>query len=81
MKVYVVSVSSNVYGSWDFDLKVFANYKDAKLEFDEEVKRSKRYAGEDWVEDVSDDVYATYVDGEYDANHIDVLILEKEVIL
>ena len=81
MKVYVVSVSSNVYGAWDFDLKVFANYKDAKLEFNKEVERAKQDAGNDWIEDVSDDVFATYLDGEYDANHIDVLILEKEVIL
>ena len=81
MKVYIVSVSSNVDWSWNYDLKVFANYKDAKLEFDGEVERAKKDAGEDWVEDVSDGVFATYVDGEYDANHIDVLILEREVIL
>lgn len=79
MKVYVLLVESTVDFSDDREIKVFANYKDAKSEFNEEVERAKKDAGDDWIENVSIDVFSTYEDGDYLNNHISVSILERNI--
>lgn len=80
MKVYVLVVESTVDYSTDREVKVFEYYRDAKEAFHEEVETARQDAGYDWIEDESMNSFSTYEDGYYPMNHIDVLILEKEVV-
>lgn len=79
MKVYVLIVESIFDYITDREVKVFANYKDAKEVFKEEVDRAISDAHEDWQIESFDMSFSIYDDGYYAMNHIDVLILEKEV--
>ena len=81
MKVYVLIVDSTDYYSTDKAVRVFANHKDAEEVFNEEVKRAIADARTYWVTEESDMSFSTYEDGDYLNNHINVSVLEKEVIL
>ena len=78
-KVYLVVVDSATDYQKDFSVVAFKNYKDAKVNFDEEVEAAKVDRYEDWIEDVSNDMYSTYDEGYYARDHIDVSLLEKAV--
>ncbi len=78
-KVYLVVVDSATDYHNDFSVVAFKNYKDAKVNFDEEVEAAKADRGEDWIEDVSIDMYSTYDEGYYARDHIDVSLLERAV--
>ena len=80
MTVYLVIDESNVNDSTEINVKVFANYKDAKKALDKEIVRAREDAGDDWIEDYDVDSYVTYLEGEYSINHISVMMLEKEVL-
>lgn len=79
MKIYVLIVESAVDYITDREVKVFANYKDAEEVFKEEVEAAIIDADEDWVIEESDMAFSIYDDGYYAMNHIDVMILEKEL--
>lgn len=79
MKVYVLIVESTFVYITDREVKVFANYKDAKEVFNKEVQEAIADAGDDWEIEESHMSFSIYEDGYYAVNHIDVLILEKEV--
>lgn len=78
-KVYLVVVDSATDYHNDFSVVAFKNYKDAKVNFDMEVRAAKDDRDEDWIEDVSIDMYSTYDDGYYTSDHIDVSLLERAV--
>ena len=78
-KVYLVVVDSVTDYHNDFSVVAFKNYKDAKVNFDMEVRAAKDDRDEDWIEDVSIDMYSTYDDGYYSKDHIDVSLLERAV--
>ena len=78
-KVYLVVVDSATGYQKDFSVVAFKNYKDAKVNFDEEVEAAKADRDFDWIEDVSIDMYSTYEDGYYARDHIDVSLLERAV--
>lgn len=80
MKVYVLIVESVIdYNTWQ-EIKVFANHKDAEEAYDEEVVLATIDADEDWEIEESSMSFSIYEDGYYTRNHIDVVVLEKEVI-
>lgn len=81
MKVYVLLVEGTIDYDTTQDIKVFANHKDAEESYDEEVVLATIDAGEDWVIEESSMYFSIYEDGYYARNHIDVAVLEKEVIL
>lgn len=78
-KVYLVVVDSATDCHNDFSVVAFKNYKDAKVNFDMEVRAAKDDRDEDWIEDVSIDMYSTYDKGYYQSDHIDVSLLERAV--
>lgn len=78
-KVYLVVVDSATDYHNDFSVVAFKNYKDAKVNFDMEVRAAKDDRDEDWIEDVSIDMYSTYEEGYYSSDHIDVSLLERAV--
>ena len=75
-KVYLVVVDSATDYHNDFSVVAFKNYKDAKVNFDMEVRAAKDDRDGDWIEDVSIDMYSTYDEGYYVRDHIDVSLLE-----
>lgn len=81
MKVYILIVESTIDYSTDREIKVFANYKDAEKVFKDEVEIAILDAREDWTTEESNMSFSTYEDGDYLNNHINVIVLEKEVIL
>lgn len=78
-KVYLVVVDSATDYHNDFSVVAFKNYKDAKVNFDMEVQAAKDDRDEDWIEDVSIDMYSTYDDGYYAKDRINVSLLERAV--
>lgn len=78
-KVYLVVTDSAIDYQNVFSVVAFKNYKDAKAYFDEEVEAAKVDRDEDWIEDVSIDMYSTYEEGYYAKDHIDVSLLERVV--
>lgn len=81
MKVYVLIIESTVDYSTDREIKVFANHKDAEKVFKDEVEIAILDAREYWITEKDDMAFSTYDDGDYLNNHINVIVLEKEVIL
>lgn len=81
MKVYVLIVESVVDYTTDREIKVFANHKDVEEAFKEEVERAISVVPEDWVIEQYDMSFSTYEDGDYLNNHINVSVLEQDVIL
>lgn len=80
MKVYVLVVE-NVFDYDNYrEVKVFAHYRDAKEAFEKEVEVSRQNVGYDWLENVSNDNFSTYEDGYYAMNHIEISLLEQEVV-
>jgi hypothetical protein len=80
MKVYVLIVESTIDYNTEQEIKVFANHKDAEDAFSEEVLMATVEAGDDWEIEESSMSFSIYEDGYYARNHIDVDVLEKEVI-
>lgn len=80
MKVYVLIVEGTIDYNTAQEIKVFANHKDAEDAFSEEVLLATVEAGEDWEIEESSMSFSTYESGYYASNHIDVVVLEKEVI-
>ena len=81
MKVYILIVEGTIDYDTNREIKVFKNQKDAEEVFNKEVEAAIIDADEDWEIEESDMLFSIYEDGYYARNHIDVLILEKEVIL
>ena len=80
MKVYVLIVDSIIDYIVKRDVKVFTNQKDAEEAFNEGVMLAIAHAGEDWEVEESDMSFSIYEDGYYLVNHIDVILLENEII-
>lgn len=80
MKLYVLIVDSVIDYSTEREVKVFANQKDAEEAFKDEVILAIADAGEDWETEESIMTFSIYEDGYYVMNHINVVVLEKELI-